>query len=152
MNQQIIDYIKDIASGLFEKWPITSKVEVREEDESIRIEIETDKNDIFTQPTPEPLLAVQHILRLSVKKQFPEEFVRVLVDIGGFHKQQQEELKQITKKAIKKALENEEAVDMHPMSSFERRLVHMHVAENDKVVSESAGSGRDRHVVIKPKV
>lgn len=152
MNQQIINYIKDIASGLFEKWPITSKVEVREEDESIRVEIETDKNNIFTQPTPEPLLAVQHILRLSVRKQFPEELVRVLVDIGGFHKQQQKELKQLTQKAIKKVLDNNESIDMHPMSSFERRVVHMCVAENGKVISESAGSNRDRHVVIKPKV
>lgn len=151
MNQQIIDYIQDVASGLFEKWPLTSTVKVREEDESIRIEIETDKNQIFIQPTPEPLLAVQHILRLAVKKQFPEEFVRVLVDIGGFHKQQHDELKQLSKKAISKALKNEESVSLHPMSSFERRLVHMYVAENDKVVSESAGSGKDRYVVIKPK-
>lgn len=152
MDQQIINYVKEIASGLFEKWPITSKVEVREDDGSIKIEIETDKNNIFTQPTPEPLLAVQHILRLSVRKQFPEEVVRVLVDIGGFHKQQQEDLRQVTQKAIEKALESEDSVDMQPMSSFERRLVHVYVAENDKVISESAGSDRDRHVVIKPKV
>jgi len=37
------------------------------------------------------------------------------------------------------------------MSSYERRICHMIVAEINGVVSESEGEGEERHVVIKPK-
>ena len=151
MNQKIIKYIQGLADGLFKEWPITSQTEVAEEEGAVKVSIETDKNQIFTQPNPEPLLAAQHLLRLAVKQKFPQEFVRVVVDIGGFHLQQQEGLKQVTQAAIDKVLKDEEAFHLSPMSSFERRVVHMYAAENDKVVSESMGSDKDRHVVIKPK-
>jgi predicted RNA-binding protein Jag len=39
---------------------------------------------------------------------------------------------------------------MPPMSSYERRIVHMVIAEMDEVVTESLGEGGNRRVMIKP--
>ncbi len=153
MNKEIVTYMEGIATDFFKSWPIESTVKIStEEDSVLKIEIETDKNDIFTKPGHDPLLAVQHILRLAVRKQFPAEFVRVVVDIGGFHKEQQASLRKLAQDAIDKVLTNKELLHLSPMSSFERRVIHVVVAENGKVVSESAGAGADRHVVIKPSV
>ena len=35
------------------------------------------------------------------------------------------------------------------MSSYERRIVHMELSNNDKVVTESIGEGEGRKVVVK---
>jgi len=39
---------------------------------------------------------------------------------------------------------------MRPMSPYERRIVHMELAKNESVKTESIGDGEDRRVVIKP--
>lgn len=150
MNKEITTYMREVASNLFKHWPVKVTVEMTEEDEVLKIDMDTDKNDIFLQPNHDPLLAAQHILRLAVKKQFPEEFIRVVLDIGGFHKKQENRLKKLTQEAVNKVLASNESLHLSPMSSFERRLIHMFVADNDKIISESSGSGPDRHVVIKP--
>jgi spoIIIJ-associated protein len=43
-------------------------------------------------------------------------------------------------------------VSLANMSSYERRICHMIVADMEGIMSESEGEGEERHVVIKPKV
>ena len=40
-------------------------------------------------------------------------------------------------------------MELEPMPSWQRRIIHMSVGEVEGVESESAGEGRDRHLVIK---
>ena len=49
-----------------------------------------------------------------------------------------------------KVLETKQPMDLEPQSPWQRRIVHMTISEMDGVESESAGEGRDRHIVIKP--
>lgn len=41
-------------------------------------------------------------------------------------------------------------VELEPMSSAERRVIHMELAEDPTVMSESSGEGKNRRVVVKP--
>jgi spoIIIJ-associated protein len=50
----------------------------------------------------------------------------------------------------KQSLEENRVITLRPMSPYERRLVHMELAENEKIKTESTGEGEDRRVVIKP--
>ena len=36
------------------------------------------------------------------------------------------------------------------MTAYERRIIHLALAENDQVQTESIGEGEERKVVIKP--
>ncbi|KAA1301145.1 MAG: single-stranded DNA-binding protein, partial [SAR202 cluster bacterium] len=42
------------------------------------------------------------------------------------------------------------SIELEPMSARERRLVHVALAENTDVYTESSGEGRDRRVVVIP--
>lgn len=150
MDNEIIKYIKKITTGFFKEWPLKPKIDVSAEDEFVTIDIKTEKDEIFITPSIDPLLAIQHLIRLMVRKQFPGQVVRVAVDIGGLRQRRKDAVKKITLEAVTKAVDSSVEINLLPMSSFERRLVHTCVAEDGRATSESVGVGRDRYVAIKP--
>ena len=94
------------------------------------------------------LSALQTVARLAVKKVFGDE-VRVVVDVNDYRVEQKERLLRMAKSMAEKVKTTGQEVVMVPMSSYERRICHMAVAEVEGVVSESEGEGVERHVVIK---
>ena len=97
------------------------------------------------------LVAIQLVLSLMVRTNVDEN-VRVLLDINNYRNEQKERLQGMVLNLIDKVLKTGTPVSLVNMSSYERRICHMIVAENDKVMSESEGEGEERHVVIKLKV
>lgn len=97
----------------------------------------------------ESLLGLQHYLGL-VLFQKTGEWTRVTVDINGYKDTRQEKLEDIARRAIDKVRFFRETVEMRPMSSFERRMIHMFVSEYDDVTTISIGEGPSRRIVVKP--
>jgi len=151
MDKKITDYIKQSAQNFFKEWPFEFKIDIATDEDFVLVKIDCPKNEIFLRPTLDPMLAIQHLLRLIVRKEFPDQVIKLSVDIGGFKQKREEVVKRIAQEAIDKALNSNQEVPLLPMSSFERRIVHTCVAENGKVTSESLGLGRDRYVVVKPQ-
>lgn len=149
MNQPAIDYIKETTSGFLGSWPLEFEVTITEKDSFIIVDIKTDKDFIFIQPNSDPLLAIQYLLRLMVKKRFPTDFIPLSVNIGDFHRLQQESLIKLAREAIIRAKRSSDPVRLPSMSSFERRVIHLYVAGESNVASESVGAGSNRRVVIK---
>ena len=76
--------------------------------------------------------------------------VRVNVDVGGYKRRRDDRLRNEAKKVAAQVRKRGEPVELDPMSAAERRVVHMAVADDPDVTSESTGEGRDRRVVLKP--
>ena len=146
----IIKYIKEEIVGMFASWPISATVDVSQEDDFVMVDLKTDKDALFVQPKADPLLALQHLVRLMIRHRFPDTNVHLTINIGDFHQRQRDALAKVANDAIEQAKRNGAPVYLPPMSSFERRVVHMVVAGNPDVVSESTGVGPGRRVVVKP--
>lgn len=98
----------------------------------------------------ETLFGLQYYLGLVLFQQLGE-WHRVLVDINGYRESRNERLEDIARKAIDKVRFFREEVSMRPMTSYERRAVHMFVSEYDDVFTESEGEGGDRRIIVKLK-
>lgn len=151
MDTEVAKFLEKIVGGLFKEWPLKPEIEIIENDIAVMVRIKTGKDFIFTQPDAQPLLALQHLLRLMFKKQFPDYSQKISVDIGNFREQQLQSINKVAGEAIWQAKASGNAVHLSPMSSFERRLIHTQVATEADLSSESMGFGNDRHVVIKLK-
>jgi spoIIIJ-associated protein len=149
MEKQIASWLEQTMKDFFSAWPLKPEITIEENEQAWVITVNTGKDFMFTQPTAQPLLATQHLLRLMFKKQFPENLKKLLIDIGNFRAQQQTALESVAKEAIWQAKAGGNLVHLSPMSSFERRVVHMLVAAEPDLTSESMGVGDSRHVVIK---
>ncbi len=96
----------------------------------------------------ENLRALQHLIRLLVRKK-SDNFVRFIVDVNSYKSEKNASVVELAKEMAEKAISEKRAVVLRPMTAYERRLVHMTLAENDKVETESVGEGEERKVVIK---
>jgi len=94
------------------------------------------------------LAAIQFVLSLIIRSQVGEG-IRVLLDVNNYRSEQKVRLEGMVKNLAEKVLVTGKEVSMANMSSYERRLCHMVLAEIEGVTSESEGEGEERHIVIK---
>ena len=95
------------------------------------------------------LIALEHLIKRIIRNRHNEEY-KFTLDINDFRIHRLEDLKQEVKTAAKKVRTYQEPVSLRPMSSFERRIVHLLLAEYPDIMTESTGLDPDRKVTIKP--
>lgn len=95
------------------------------------------------------LQALEYITNAVMNRQDGDN-ARVNIDVGGYKKRRDDRLIGAAQKAATQVRETGESYAMKPMNAAERRIVHMAIADDPTVISESEGEGRDRRVVVKP--
>ena len=96
------------------------------------------------------LVAVEHVLKKIINKKKGEEEQKFTLDINDYRMKRMEELKQDVKNAAREVRTYHRESPLRPMSSFERRIVHLLLAEYPDITTESVGDDPRRHVIIKP--
>jgi len=96
------------------------------------------------------LASLQLILALMVKSKLGY-WLRVLVDVNDYRKEQKQRLEDMARQAGDKVKESGIPVSLISMSSYERRLCHLVFQDSQDLITESEGDGLNRHVVIKLK-
>jgi len=144
--------VKKIASELLEKMEIaTSDLTVEEdEDGTIRVVIASEEDSgVLIGYHGENLNSLQKIISLIYQRQLGE-WKQILVDAQGYREERRAKIEELAENAAKRVRFLQDATTLPPMNAFERRIVHLKVAEIPGVWTESIGEGRDRRVVIKP--
>lgn len=92
--------------------------------------------------------AFAHLIKRMVSKKYGEE-KRVIVDINNTRKDRENYLKNKALMMAERARAFKIDVELEPMSSYERMIVHSHLESSPYVKTESVGEGRDRRLVIR---
>ena len=90
--------------------------------------------------------ALQQLTRLAVQQKTGERS-RLIVDVDGFLTRKRQRLHDIALDAVDEVWETGEPVDLKPMNSFERKVVH-DVVREEGLKSRSHGEEPHRHVTI----
>lgn len=96
------------------------------------------------------LAALQYILRLIVGHR-SETWVPIIVDAEGYKERRHEALKALALRMADHVKTRGSPFTLEPMPAYERRIVHLALADNPAVYTESIGEGESRKVVIRPK-
>ena len=96
------------------------------------------------------LLALNHIVRRMLERRFGGDAANFMVDVNDYQRHRFEELKDRARMGAKRARYFKKDVVLQPMSSFERRIIHLALQEYPDIATESIGEGPERRVVIKP--
>jgi len=75
----------------------------------------------------------------------------VTIDVNGFQRKKNENLKTIAHMMAERARFFKASVEVDPMSSYERKVIHTFLQNAKDIKTESTGVGRDRRVVISYK-
>ena len=96
------------------------------------------------------LEALQELTRLAVQQSLGNRS-RLMLDIAGWRAGRRAELADLGRTTAEKVVATGEKVRLHPMTPFERKVVHDAVAAVAGVHSESEGEEPQRRVVVLPK-
>jgi spoIIIJ-associated protein len=96
------------------------------------------------------LSALQTIFAQILSKE-TKEAITVMLDINGYREKRKKYLQSLALRACEEAKESKQNVELPPLSSFERRVVHMTLKNEKGITTESEGEGEERHVVVKVK-
>lgn len=145
--------LSDVLDNLLGMLLLEGSYEIEEEADNFTVLIETKDAGRLIGVRGESLEGLQLVVNQIMSRKIgqEEDFKRVILDVGGWRKDKEEELKSMAGNLGKQVLESGEEMALEPMSAWQRRVVHMVISETEGLSSESIGEGRDRHIVIKLK-
>lgn len=113
------------------------------------INILTDEAYLLIGARSQNLIALEYLLKRLAERDGEEE-ARFFLDVNGHRLHHLGELKLEAKSMAKKVRLYRTELILKPMTAFERRIIHMALAEYPDITTESVGEGEARRVVIKP--
>lgn len=96
------------------------------------------------------LSCLQYIVRLIVGHQ-TKTWVPVVVDVGGYKQRRYQALQVLARHMAEQVQARGAPFTLEPMPAYERRIIHLTLADHPDVTTQSTGWGEARKVVILPK-
>ena len=128
---------------------LTLDVQVVDTPDAIRVEITGEGGEVLLKRKGEALDALQQIVNTGFRRELDDDRSFV-VDCMGYRRGKDDELKQMTRFTMEKAKASG-TQEMGPLNPYSRRLVHLTVAEDPTMSSESIGDAFLKTVIISRK-
>lgn len=114
---------------------------------SVVLNISGDDLGILIGRRGQTLFCLQYIVRLVVGHQ-TQTWSPILVDVEGYKQRRYQALQVFARNMAEQVKTRGTPFTLEPMSAYERRIVHLALADHPDVTTESTGQGEGRKVVI----
>ncbi len=159
-NQSDLEVIKKIVTDFFNK--ATFEVEVAifpQENSGLNIDLKAEEPQILIGDQGQTLSEIQHLLRVILRralwrehnKETEEKPLFINLDINGYKKKKTDYLEELARSAADDVALMKKEKSLAPMPAYERRIIHLTLADRSDVVTESAGQELERRIIIKPR-
>lgn len=145
--------LEDSAKELLESLLVKAEIEVLEDvaNDAFRINISSaSETGLLIGKRGETLFSLQYVLGL-IYKQKTGEWKRIIINVGDYREKQEDYLKGLAKQTADRARETGEPQSLYNLTPAQRRIIHMTLAEEGDIVTESQGEDRDRYLIVKKK-
>lgn len=122
----------------------------REDRRTIHVDVRGDDLSILIGRRSETLNAFQYVASLMVGKEV-QQWVQLVVDVEGYRSRRESQLRRMARRMAEQAIKTGRRQVLEPMSSNERRIIHLELREHPAVTTESIGEDPYRKVTIIPK-
>jgi spoIIIJ-associated protein len=147
--QELLDEIRALVSSVLDAMGFESRVEVYDAGGFIAADVAPDNTALFIGQKGETIDALQYLINVSAFRDRPF-FKRIVLDAEGYRQRRVEAIQGMAHRTARRAVRERRTVEMPPMNSSERRVVHLFLSENPGVTTESEGSGYNRRVKVSP--
>ena len=142
-TERILDFLKGFTAAL----GIETPIDVEQTADGPRLNMPGEQTELLVRHRGEPLKALQHVVDMAYGRSF-EGDQRVFIDALAYRKGKDIELRQMAKLLAEKAKQSGLDQQLGPLNPYERRIVHLAVAEVPGVTTESIGDAFAKTVHI----
>ena len=146
LTNQIVSFVERVVGAMGVQLTAT----VEETPDGTRINLQGEDGGILIRRGGEGLQALQHLVDTAFRRQLGDD-TRIVVDCNGYRRDKDAELKQMALFMAEKARTMGAPQELGPLNPYERRIVHMVIAEDPTVTSESIGDAFMKTVIIARK-
>jgi len=146
ISQEALEKIKKITREFFEK--TSFEVEIEFLPVTLSVRIQTEEPQILIGEGGQTLAEIQHLLKVVLRKEIQDSFY-IDLDINGYKEKKIDYLKELARNSADEVALSKKEKMLAPMPAYERRIIHLELAERSDVISESIGKEPERSVVIR---
>jgi spoIIIJ-associated protein len=142
-TQTVVEFLERFSAAV----GINTSIDVEQTDDGPRINLAGEEAELLARHRGEPLKALQHVVDMSFGRDLPDG-KRIFVDALEYRKGKDVELRKMAKFLAEKAKTSGMDQQLGPLNPYERRIVHIAVAEVPGVTTESVGDAFSKTVLI----
>jgi spoIIIJ-associated protein len=147
--QELLDEVKDLVATILDAMNFDARVEAYDAGGFIAVDVVSEDTALFIGQKGETIDALQYLVNVAAFKE-RDFFKRIVLDAEGYRQRRVEAIQGMAHRTARKALRERRTVEMPPMNSSERRVVHLYLSDNPNVTTESEGTGDGRRVMVSP--
>jgi len=147
LDEKVTAFVQQITAAM----GLSLTVTLEEQPDNIRLNLAGEGADVLLRRKGESLDALQVIVNTAFRRDARGDR-HYVVDALGFRKGKDAELRQMALFLMDKARTSGTPQEMGPLNPYARRIVHLTVAEDTTLTSESIGDAFLKSVVISRKV
>jgi len=151
MPTEPAERLEELLDRVLDACDVDGEVAVEEDEETLRANVEGDDLGLLIGRHGQTIDAIQLICYQAAFRG-KQDRKRVSVDAAGYRRRQGESLRRRADLAAEDATSHGQAVEMDPMSSNDRRVVHEHLRDRPEIETYSEGDEPNRYVVVAPLV
>ncbi len=140
---QARELVERVADGI----GVRCRVDVREDDEAIHVVCGGAELGLLIGKHGQTIDAIQYLANAVARRGGAEGAKDVVVDAAGYRDRRRATLETMAVRAAQRALEDGRA-ELEPMTSIERKIVHLRLKEFPGVETASEGAEPNRFVVV----
>ena len=129
---------------------VRARIDVQEEDETVTARLSGDDLGLLIGRHGQTIDAFQYLAIVIAWREQGDARKDVIVDAAGYRERRRETLETLAVRSAERAKASGEPVELEPMSSIERRTVHLRLKDVAGVSTRSEGEEPYRYVVVVP--
>lgn len=160
LKENDFNLIKEVIEEFFRKMTYDPEIEVlAQKEKTIPINLKIDEPQILIGERGQTLSEIQHLLKLILRRKInppgsrsgqEEESFYIDLDINDYKKKKIEYLKEVARSLADEVVLTKKEKQLPLMSAYERRIIHLELADRQDVTTESIGQEPERRLVIRP--
>ena len=145
VKEFLFDYLGNFFTSIDQDIEVSIE---QKRDNSFVVNLNADNNAILIGKMGKTLAAFNTVVRAAVNAEFKER-IEVLIDINRYKEDRYAKVRAMGKRIAKQVQKSKVDVELDPLPSDERKIIHKVLSEWNNIKTESVGEGINRHLCIR---
>ena len=149
MSEDDVNLVVDFTNQVLSSSRLDLKAGADQTEDGLKVQVRGEDVALLLGHNAELLDALEYLGNRVLARTSGEE-AKVVFDSGGYRARREKELRLMAEKAAEKVRLSRIPFSFDPMTPNERRIIHLTLANDSSVTTESQGNGENRKVTIRP--
>jgi spoIIIJ-associated protein len=147
-TEEIASTAEGFVAGLLEAMGLEAEVTSTTDEDSVLVDVRGEGLGALIGRRGQTLDSLQEVTRTAVQRRLRSR-VRLMVDVEGYRSRRRASLEDYAREMAERAKERGTEIELEPMTSYERKIVHDAVANVEGATSFSEGEEPNRKVIVR---